>query len=56
VKRDITPAEIGALGRLAPGVAHRTTVEARSIDVMQSELSSAGPRYTVLEAIPLGLS
>ena len=56
VKREITPDEVGALGTIAPTVRHRAAVEARSIDVMQSELSSAGPRYTVLEAVPLGLS
>ncbi|MGQ0713597.1 MAG: RNA 2',3'-cyclic phosphodiesterase [Gemmatimonadaceae bacterium] len=55
-KRDITNEEITALSRLVPAVRHRATVEARSIDVMRSELSSTGPRYTVLEAVPLGPS
>ena len=55
-KRDISRGEIDALGRAAPTVRHRTAVDARTIDVMQSELSSAGPKYTLLEAVRLGLS
>ena len=55
-KRDITREEIDALGHAVPSVRHRAAVDARSIDVMQSELSSAGPKYTLLEAVRLGLS
>ena len=54
VKRDISRQEIDALGRVVPAVKHRAAVDAGSIDVMQSELSSAGPRYTLLEAVRLG--
>lgn len=56
VKRDISREEIDALGRAVPSVKHRATVDAGSIDIMQSELSSAGPRYTLLEAVRLGHS
>jgi 2'-5' RNA ligase len=55
-KRDISREEIDALGRAVPAVKHRATVNAGSIDIMQSELSAAGPRYTLLEAVPLGHS
>jgi 2'-5' RNA ligase len=55
-KRDISREEIDALGRAVPAVKHRATVNAGSIDIMQSELSAAGPRYTLLEALPLGHS
>jgi 2'-5' RNA ligase len=56
VKRDVAGEQGAALARLAMSVRYRATVDARSIDVMQSELSSAGPRYTVLAAVPLGHS
>ena len=56
VKRDISREEIEALGRAVPSVRHRATVDAGSIDIMQSELSAAGPRYTLLEAVRLGHS
>jgi 2'-5' RNA ligase len=55
-KRDISGDQARTLARLAANVGYRATVDVRSIDVMQSELSSTGPRYTVLAAIPLGLS
>jgi 2'-5' RNA ligase len=56
VKRDISREEIDALRRAVPTVKHRAAVEARSIDVMRSELSSAGPTYTLLDAVRLGHS
>jgi 2'-5' RNA ligase len=56
VKRDITPEQLRTLARLATSVRYRASIEARSIDVMQSELSSSAPRYTVLAAVPLGHS
>jgi RNA 2',3'-cyclic 3'-phosphodiesterase len=56
VKRDMPAEQAGKLARLATGVRYRTTVDARSLDVMQSELSSNAPRYTVLAAVPLGHS
>src|SRR5688572_8775954 len=56
VKRDVKAEQIATLARLATNVRYRATIEVRSIDVMQSELSSAGPRYTVLAAVPLGHS
>ena len=56
VKRDVTREQVATLARLAANVRYRATVDARSIDVMQSELSSTGPRYTVLAAVPLGHS
>jgi 2'-5' RNA ligase len=56
VKRDATAEQAETLARLAANVRYRATIEARSIDVMQSELSSGGPRYTVLSAVPLGHS
>lgn len=55
-RRDIAREDIDALGRAVPGVRHRATVDVGSIDIMQSELSSAGPRYTLLEAVRLGHS
>lgn len=54
VKRDVTAEQVGTLAKLAANVRYRAMVDARSIDVMQSELSSNGPRYTVLAAVPLG--
>jgi 2'-5' RNA ligase len=56
VKRDVNAEQIATLARLATNVRYRATIEVRSIDVMQSELSSTGPRYTVLAAVPLGHS
>jgi 2'-5' RNA ligase len=56
VKRDVTPEQVSTLGKLAASVRYRVSVEVRSIDIMQSELSSKGPRYTVLAAMPLGHS
>ena len=56
VKRDITTEQAQTLSRLATSVRYRATIDVPSIDVMQSELSAAGPRYTVLAAIPLGQS
>jgi 2'-5' RNA ligase len=54
VKRDVTAEQVGTLATLAANVRYRAMVDARSIDVMQSELSSNGPRYTVLATVPLG--
>ena len=56
VKRDVNAEQVAAMARLATNVRYRGSIDARSIDVMQSELSSAGPRYTVLAAVPLGHS
>jgi 2'-5' RNA ligase len=56
VKRKVSAEQAGKLARLATGVQYRSAIEARSLDVMQSELSSNGPRYTVLAAVPLGQS
>ena len=56
VKRDVSDEQVTRMARLATNVRYRGTIDARSIDVMQSELSSAGPRYTMLAAVPLGHS
>jgi RNA 2',3'-cyclic 3'-phosphodiesterase len=56
VKRDMTGEQVGTLARLATNVRYRASVDARTVDIMQSELSSAGPRYTMLAAVPLGHS
>jgi RNA 2',3'-cyclic 3'-phosphodiesterase len=56
VKRDLSAEQVGRIARLATGVRYHTAIDARSLDVMQSELSSNGPRYTVLAAVPLGHS
>jgi RNA 2',3'-cyclic 3'-phosphodiesterase len=56
VKREISSEQVGQLARLAANVRYAAAVDAGSIDVMQSELSSHGPRYTVLAAVPLGHS
>ena len=56
LKRDVSADQVATMARLATNVRYRGTIEARSVDVMQSELSSAGPRYTVLAAVPLGPS
>ena len=54
VKRDLTREQEGALAKLAMGIRYRAAIDVRTIDLMQSELSSTGPRYTVLAAVPLG--
>ena len=54
VKHNVTDEQVGTMARVASSVRYRATIEVRSIDVMQSELSSTGPRYTVLAAVPLG--
>jgi RNA 2',3'-cyclic 3'-phosphodiesterase len=56
VKREVTTEEVGTLARLAANVRYKAAIDVRSVDVMHSELSSAGPRYTVLAAVPLGHS
>ena len=56
VKGDMTADQVSMLARLATTVRYRAAIDVRSIDVMQSELSAAGPRYTVLAAVPLGHS
>ena len=56
VKREVTAEQVATMARLATNVRYRGTIDVRSVDVMQSELSSAGPRYTVLAAVPLGHS
>jgi len=56
VKRDITGDQVRTLASLAPHVRYRASVEVRSIDIMRSELSSTGPKYTVLAAVPIGQS
>ena len=54
LKRDAAAQEAGTLARLAASVRYRAAIEARTIDLMRSELSSSGPRYSVLAAVPLG--
>lgn len=56
VKGDMSREHVQTLSRIASNVRYRAAVEVQSIDVMQSELSATGPRYTVLAAIPLGQS
>jgi 2'-5' RNA ligase len=56
VKRDVSADSVSAVAGLARDVRYSATIDARSIDLMQSQLSSAGPRYTVLDAVPLGHS
>ena len=56
VKREVSAEQVAAMARMATNVRYRGTIDVRSVDVMQSELSSAGPRYTVLAAVPLGHS
>lgn len=56
VKREVSAEHMAVMARLATNVDYRGTIEARTLDVMQSELSAAGPRYTVLAAVPLGHS
>lgn len=54
VREDVRAPERDALVTHARAVRHHATVDARSIDIMQSELSRTGPRYTVLAELPLG--
>jgi RNA 2',3'-cyclic 3'-phosphodiesterase len=56
VKRDVSSEQVAQLARLAASVRYAAAIEANSVDIMQSELSSHGPRYTVLAAVPLGNS
>jgi RNA 2',3'-cyclic 3'-phosphodiesterase len=56
VKGDMSREHVQTLSRIAGNVRYRAAVEVQSIDVMQSELSATGPRYTVLAAVPLGQS
>jgi 2'-5' RNA ligase len=56
VKREVTAEQVGTLARMATNVRYRAAIDAGSVDVMQSELSSTGPRYIVLAAVPLGHS
>ena len=56
VKRDMTAEEARSVATLARQVRYRASVDAATIDVMRSELSSQGPRYTVVAAVPLGVS
>jgi 2'-5' RNA ligase len=56
VKRDASADALREIAGLARTVRYAGTVDVHSVDIMQSELSSAGPRYTVLDAIPLGHS
>lgn len=56
VKREVTAEQVGTLATLAAKVRYRATIDAGSVDVMQSELSSTGPHYTVMAAVPLGHS
>lgn len=56
VKREVSAEQVATMARLVTTVRYRGTIDARTIHVMQSELSSAGPRYTVLAAVPLGNS
>jgi hypothetical protein len=54
VKREVSAEQVGQLAGLAANVRYAAAIDAKSIDVMRSELSSRGPRYTVLAAVPLG--
>ena len=56
VKREVSAEDLATMAKLATNVRYRGSIDVRSVDVMQSELSSAGPRYTVLEAVGLGHS
>jgi RNA 2',3'-cyclic 3'-phosphodiesterase len=46
--------DVVALDRAAGDIRLRTGFVARSVDVMESELTPAGARYRVLAAIPIG--
>lgn len=50
----LSPRQARALADAARGVRYAATVEARTLDVMSSELGSSGARYERLAAIPLG--
>ena len=56
VKHEVTAEQVAAMARLATNVRYRGSIDVRSVDVMQSELSSTGPHYTTLAAVPLGHS
>lgn len=56
VKREVTAEQVGTLAKLATNVRYKAAIDVHSVDVVQSELSSAGPRYTVLAAAALGQS
>jgi RNA 2',3'-cyclic 3'-phosphodiesterase len=46
--------DAGAVARAAVQVAIRAAFTAATVDVMESELSAAGPRYRVVAAVPIG--
>ncbi len=53
VRRSATSADVRALEPKMEALSYEAEVDVRSIDVMQSELSSRGARYTVLHAVEL---
>lgn len=54
VKRPMRTAEARALAAAARAVDYASTVPVASVDLMRSELTPAGSRYSVMAAIPLG--
>jgi 2'-5' RNA ligase len=53
VPPDVAPAAAGALAEMIAGSDFEVTVRLESLDLMCSELTPAGPRYTLLAAAPL---
>jgi len=54
VRRELSRDSTNALAAAARAVHYRSTVEARSVELMTSELLSSGPRYTMVASAPLG--
>jgi 2'-5' RNA ligase len=54
VRRELGREPARALARAARGVSYTGTMEVETVDLMLSELTPTGPRYSVLAAIPLG--
>jgi 2'-5' RNA ligase len=50
----VDAAAAAALARSAREVQDRWTAEVRSVDLMESVLGKGGPRYTLVDAAPLG--
>ncbi|MGD8276482.1 MAG: RNA 2',3'-cyclic phosphodiesterase [Gemmatimonadota bacterium] len=55
-RRDARPGDFGAFERLAQAMRYGATVPVRSVDLMQSHLSSAGARYERIARAPLVVS
>jgi RNA 2',3'-cyclic 3'-phosphodiesterase len=53
VRRELPPRERDLLAAAARDVRYAATLDVRSVDLMRSDLSASGPRYTVLAALPL---